>query len=99
MLLPHLQAAGGDQDKEDAFLRWVQVCNHPRALAISTPCKFESQQDVEAGCGGTSELERRKSGVRVGWSGVALVPSVFPAGPAPPLEPWDFLLSPSTFTS
>lgn len=60
MLLPRLQTSGGDQAKKDDFLRWVQVCNRPWALAISTPCKFESQQDVRAV--GTSRLERRKLG-------------------------------------
>lgn len=47
-----LLGCSGDWDKEDAkedaFLRWVQVCNHPMALAIGTPCKFESQH-VEVG--------------------------------------------------
>lgn len=75
MLLPHLQAAGGDQAKKDDFLRWVQVCNHPWALAISTPCKFESQQDVKAVR--TSRLERRKLGgeggsVKDGFSALCL---------------------------
>jgi hypothetical protein len=75
VLLPHLQAAGGDQAKKDDFLRWVQVCNHPWALAISTPCKFESQQDVKAVR--TSRLERRKLGgeggsVKDGFSALCL---------------------------
>lgn len=36
--------------------------------------------------------------MRVGQLRMALVPSVFPDEPAPPLEPRDFLLSLSTFT-
>ena len=85
MLLPRLQTSGGDQAKEDDFLRWVQVCDRPWALAISTPCKFESQQDVRAV--GTSRLERRKLGVRVGQPRMALVLSVSPDEPAHPWSP------------
>lgn len=81
---PHPRHRWG-QEQKDAFLRWVQVCNHPWALAIGTPCKCESQQAVEAEL--TSRLERRKSVGSVGRSRVAFVPSASPTGPALPWSP------------
>lgn len=74
---PHPRRQWGPEQK-DAFLRWVQVCNHPWALAIGTPCKCESQQAVEAEL--TSRLERRKSVGSVGRSRVVLCPLPPPPG-------------------
>lgn len=88
----HLQVAGAPWDREGAFLRWVQVCNCPRALTTGTLCQFQSQQDVEAE--ETPRLERRT------WQGVrASVKGSLSALHLPHEEPGDFLLSLSTFTS
>lgn len=69
----YLQATGEPWDRESAFLRWVQVCNCPRAVTVGTPCQFQSYK---------MWTQRRSPGWRGGCgrglgarSRVALVPS------------------------